>query len=142
MLARLLRHRAGGGTLVALEHDADWVESVSDMLRRESLDAFARVVHAPLEGEPPWYARTALAQTPETVDMLIVDGPPAFATGHGRRREPALEAFDSRLAADASVALDDVDRPGEQRVLAEWETRFAWTFVVDDHAGIAVGARR
>jgi predicted O-methyltransferase YrrM len=142
VLARLLRQQSTGGRLVALEHDAGWVERVTDMLRRESLDAIAHVVHAPLEGEPPWYARTALAQTSEDIELLIVDGPPAFDPGHGRRREPALDAFDPRLDPAASVILDDIDRPGEQQVLAAWRARPGWTFAVDDRAGVAIGSRR
>lgn len=142
VLARLLRQRADGGTLVALEHDAGWTALVSDLLRRESLDGSAQVVHAPLEGDPLWYARSALAQTPERIDLLIVDGPPAFDPGHGRRREPALGAFETRLGENASVILDDIERPGEQQVLAEWEAASSWRFVRHDDAGVAVGARR
>jgi hypothetical protein len=142
VLARLLRQRADGGTLVALEHDAGWADLVTDMLRRESLEAFAAVVHAPLTGEPPWYDRTALDRTPSSVDLLVVDGPPAYADGHGLRREPALDHFEARLTADATVVLDDVDRPGEQQVLAHWQSRLPWDFTVDAAAGLAVGARR
>ena len=141
VLARLLR-QAGRGTLLALEHDEHWVARVTGLLEREHLGDIARVVHAPLEGDPPWYSRAALSHVPDTIDLLLVDGPPAYEPGHELRREPALGAFDTQLTADATVVLDDVDRAGEQQVLADWQRRLSWTFVVDDRAGVAVGARR
>ncbi len=103
VLGRLLRQCGGGATIVALEHDAGWVALVTDMLRRESLLDVAHVVHAPLEGDPPWYAGSALTKMPADVDLLVVDGPPAYAPGKGRRRAPALAAFAPRLTDTATV---------------------------------------
>lgn len=48
---------------------------VLDLLRCEALDGIARVIHAPLQGDPPWYAATALDALPADVDLLVVDGP-------------------------------------------------------------------
>ncbi|MCW2905198.1 MAG: Methyltransferase domain [Streptosporangiaceae bacterium] len=141
VLARLLRQRGGGATIVALEHDAQWAALVTDLLRRESLNDVARVVHAPLEDDPPWYARSALREMPEQVDLLIVDGPPAYEPGHGRRRAPALAAFGPLLPETATVILDDVNRPGERDVLTAWESETSWRFSVDEAAGVATGRR-
>lgn len=141
VLARLLRQLGRPATLVALEHDAQWAELVSELLAREHLDDVARVVTAPLEGEPPWYAPAAVASLPGPVDLLVVDGPPAYAAGEGERRAPALSAFDERLTSGAAVFLDDVQRPGEQAVLAAWERTSKWRFIVDETTGIARGER-
>ncbi|HEV7751288.1 MAG TPA: class I SAM-dependent methyltransferase [Baekduia sp.] len=141
ILARLLRQR-GAGTVVALEHDAAWAQRVADLLRREELHEQARVVHAPLEGDPPWYATEALAGLPKDVDLLIVDGPPAYAAGEELRRAPALAHFESRLTPGATVVLDDLARPGERAVLAGWEAQTPWRFRVEESAGVAFGARR
>ncbi len=138
VLARLLRRR-GAGSVVALEHDAGWAALVSGLLRREGLEPHARVVHAPLEGEPPWYARAALERLPDAIDLLVVDGPPAEAPGEGERRAPALPALASRLVPGATVVLDDAERPGERAVLARWEAGTAWRFALDPSAGIALG---
>jgi hypothetical protein len=139
VLARLLRQRGGGATITSLEHDAGWAALVTDMLWRESLGEVARVVHAQLQGDPPWYARAALAETPDEVDVLVVDGPPAYASGHGLRRAPALAAFAPRLTPTATVFLDDAIRPGEREVLAGWESETAWRFVIDEASGLATG---
>jgi len=141
LLARLLRERRAGG-LVALEHDPHWAGVVQDQLQRESLDTIARVLHAPLDGEPPWYRLAGLHDVQDAVDLLIVDGPPAFDPGHSTRREPALPRFDERLVDGATVILDDIARPGERQVIASWERSTDWRFILDDRAGVAIGRRR
>lgn len=140
VLARLLRER-GAGSVVAVEHDDAWATLVRDLLRREALDGVAHVVHAPLEGDPVWYAEAALDALPQEIDLLVVDGPPADAAGQEHRRAPALPFFEPRLIPGASVVLDDVQRLGERGVLAGWERNTPWRFRVDESAGLAVGAR-
>jgi predicted O-methyltransferase YrrM len=119
VLARLLRER-GAGRLVALEHDRHSAAFVHQQLRREALDGIARVLDAPLEGEPPWYAPARLLEPPDELDLLIVDGPPAYDAGHGTRRAPALPRFQQRLVRGAAAVLDDIARPAERDVLAGW----------------------
>lgn len=138
LLARLLREREAG-VLTSLEHDPHWATLIQDQLRRECLDRHVRVVHAPLHGDPPWYL---LDEMPDDIDLLIVDGPPAFEPGHGARRAPALARFDDRLVLDAAVILDDIDRPGEQQVIATWETSTSWRFQLNRPAGVAIGRRQ
>lgn len=140
VLARLLRERGAGG-VVAVEHDAHWAAVVRDQLRRESLQDVARVVDARLQGEPPWYAPTALAELPAEVDLLVVDGPPACAAGQATSRAPALGWFAPRLVAGATVVLDDIARPGEREVVAGWQASGEWRFELDERAGVALGRR-
>jgi hypothetical protein len=141
LLARLLRER-GAGRLVALEHDRHWAALVHEQLRREALDGIARVLDAPLEGEPPWYGPARLVDVPDELDLLVVDGPPACDAGHGMRRAPALPRFDERLVVGATVALDDIARPGERDVLVGWEASTDWRFALDEGAGVAIGRRQ
>jgi len=140
LLARLLRER-GTGSVVSVEHDPAWAALVNDMLRGEELDSVARVIHAPLDGDPPWYAAAALHTLPTEVHLLVIDGPPAHAANEQHRRAPALAYFESRLVPGATVILDDAQRPGERDVLALWETQTPWRFRLDEAAGVAVGAR-
>lgn len=141
VLARLLDER-GHGQLTALEHDAGWADRVEGTLAREGLSRVARVVRAPLEGgESRWYAEDGVARLPDTIDLLIVDGPPADRPELAEARLPALERLGPRLAADATVVLDDICRAGEQAVLAAWETETAWRFERLEDEAIAVGRR-
>ena len=147
LLARLLRTR--GGRLFAIEHDEAWAAHVAAQLRSEDLGAFASVIHAPLEAaaddadELSWYSRETLGRVArdETIDLLIVDGPPAYADGHELARLPALPELLSRLAPGAAVVLDDIEREGEQQVLEHWERATPFRFERLP-SGIAIGRLR
>jgi len=142
VLARLLAQR-GQGALTALEHDATWAARVHEALEAEGLTHVAQVVLAPLEGDPePWYAEAGIAQLPATIDLLVVDGPPADRPELASARSPALERLASRLAPGATVILDDIGRAGEQAVLTAWEADTDWRFARLEDEAIAVGVRR
>ena len=140
VVARLLRERESG-TLVALEHDLHWAALVEEQLRREDLGAIARVLYAPLRGASPWYDLHDSDRMPAEVDLLVVDGPPAFDPGHGARRAPALPWFEGRLVPGATVLLDDIDREGEREILSLWEKSSEWRFTSDELSGLATGRR-
>jgi Methyltransferase domain len=146
MLARLLHRSAGAGRrrLVAVEHDATWRRWVAGQLHEEGVDHDVVVLAAPLrpmraaDAAPGWYDEAVLDQTIGAIDLLVVDGPPAFGAGLGLARHPALPKFRDRLAPGATVVLDDVERPGEQEVLRRWEDEFGLAFRRDEHAGVAI----
>lgn len=132
-IARLLR-ALGLGHLHTLEDDVAWASRLRELLGREGLEGRVTVTDAPLEpcqldrhGQP-WYSEHALRALPESIDLLLVDGPVAY--GHGKRhaRYPALPFFHSRLAWDCTVVLDDISRRGEQEVVDRWEHEFDLRF--------------
>jgi Methyltransferase domain len=142
LLARLLTQRSavGGSRLAVVEHDARWGRWVVGQLEREAVGDGVVVIEAPLLPHPAadegleWYDEAAVgagldaALGGELIDLLVVDGPPAFAAGHGMSRYPALPVLRERLAPGATVVLDDVERPGEQEVLRRWEREFGLVF--------------
>lgn len=147
LLARALRD-AGGGRLHALEHDPTWAATVRALLERERLGGVATVVEAPLGPHAlarngcGWYTADAVEELPRGgIDLLLVDGPPAGEPGLGEARYPALPALAARLAADALVALDDVDRPGEAAVLAAWEAETKYRLARAGGTRLALGSR-
>ena len=125
-LAEIVHER--GGRLVSLEHDASWAARVARRTRRRRAGR-DRARRARAAGAAPARTRRAAlvrASTrcvafPRAIDVLLVDGPPAFEPGAGLSRYPALPALAERLAPDAVVVLDDIDRPGEREVLSAWE---------------------
>ena len=145
VLARLLRGRAG--RLVSLEHDRAWATRVQSDLAAAGLAEIARVALAPLEPHPlalnglHWYSQHALPSLPPRIDLLLVDGPPAFEPHIELSRYPALPALAKRLAADATVILDDIDRPGELRILETWEHDHDIRFELRPAERIAIGHR-
>jgi predicted O-methyltransferase YrrM len=153
LLARLLtRRRPGGGwRLAAVEHDASWARRVTEQLDRENIGRHVTVVHAPLiphrlaASNLLWYDEAAVAAgldamlRGDLVDLLVVDGPPAYAPGHGLARYPALPVLQHRLAPGATVVLDDIDRPGEQEVARRWERSTRLSFQrLPAPAGVAI----
>jgi predicted O-methyltransferase YrrM len=145
VLARFLHTR--GGRLVSLEHDQTWATRVRGELAAAGLAEIARVVLAPLEPHPltceglRWYAQRALRSLPQRIDLLLVDGPPAFEPEFELSRYPALPVLVERLAPDATVILDDIDRPGERRTLDGWQRGYGFRFELRPAERIAVGRR-
>ena len=125
-IGRLLRER--GGHLYSIEHDDAWAALLEQQLAAEGLAAQVTVVHAPLAkpslswNGSPWYAQDRLAaiKTAGPIDLLIVDGPPAYSAALRYARYPALPYFKDALAADYTVVLDDINRRGEQEIAARW----------------------
>ncbi len=142
LLARLLArsNAVESFRLAAIEHDARWGRWVVGQLQREGTGDDIVVIDAPLVPHPAadgglaWYETAPVldgldvALRGELIDLLIVDGPPAFAAGHGMARYPALPVLRERLAPGATVVLDDVERPGEEKVLRRWEQEFGLVF--------------
>lgn len=165
LLARLLAQGCPGSDpdsdpdadrrLITVEHDAVWARWLTGQLDREGLGRFARVVHAPLApheraiGGLSWYDADALeagldaALRGDPIDLLVVDGPPAWARGFELARYPALPVLRDRLAAGATIVLDDVDRAGERRVLRRWAEETGTVFARrSPHTGIALAGWR
>jgi predicted O-methyltransferase YrrM len=144
-LAELTHER--GGRLVSLEHDELWATRVRSNLAAAGLAQTARVTLAPLQPHPLardgllWYAEHALRFVPRRIDLLLVDGPPAFDPETELSRYPALPALAERLAPDAIVVLDDIDRRGELQVLEAWERECGFRFEIQPAERIAVGRR-
>jgi len=144
-LAELTHER--GGRLVSLEHDELWATRVRSNLAAAGLAETARVTLAPLQRHPLardgllWYAEQALRFLPRRIDLLLVDGPPAFEPETDLSRYPALPALAERLAPDAIVVLDDIDRRGELQVLEAWERECGFRFEIQPAERIAVGRR-
>jgi len=137
--ARLLAQR-GGGRVVTLEHDPLWAAFLTAALAREGLADRVALVYAPLDPSTGWYRKSevadALAAAP--IDLLLVDGPPAHEPGSELARHPALPTFLPALAEDATIALDDLPRPGEREVLARWERETDLRFERFDEQGLAL----
>jgi len=123
-LARLLRNE--GGHLYTVEDDEAWAAHVARWLEQEGTTDRVTLIRAPVEDG--WYARKPLDAIPDGIDMLIVDGPKAGTDDIQLARYPALPYFSRKLTSDATVIADDIDRPGEQEVVARWEREYGRRF--------------
>jgi len=122
--------RAGGGQLVALEHDASYADRTRALVTAHGLDDIVEVRVAPLvpihiEPESPgavarselWYDTAAIEDLGD-IGVVFVDGPPA-ATGR-EARYPAVPALLPKCSDDVVIVLDDAARPDEVAVGDRW----------------------
>ena len=148
-IARLLRQR-GEGRLITIDHDPEWAAVIDRALQEERLSEWVHIVTAPLaptelswDGEP-WYSEEVLARldVQDGIDLLVVDGPPAYAKELRHARYPALPFFSDSLAPNCTLILDDVGRRGELDVVARWEQEVGIGFERRLVAGnLAIGHR-
>ena len=132
LLSRLGQDRK----LITIEHNQDWIEA---LLRNLSLFAHpenVELVHAELGkceralDQNPWYDFAQIEQAIRGVkiNLLIIDGPPAFAPGKSLSRYPAIPLLFDSLAERCSIFLDDGNRPGEKKIARLWEKEYGLKF--------------
>lgn len=135
-MGRLVKQR--GGHVWTVEHDEKWADTLDQELANESLDDVVTVVRAPLaptklawpDEENAWYDSDAVREAigDQSIDLLIIDGPPANDVARQHSRFPAIAFFAPLLATDYAIMLDDVDRPGEQEIMKRWEQDLGISF--------------
>jgi hypothetical protein len=127
-IARLLKER--GGHLYTIEHEEFWANFITEKLKEENIDGFASVIFAPLvstelglEGNY-WYDTEILKEKffDKKIDMVLVDGPPAYKDNIKYARYPAAPYFHQFMADDYTIILDDANRLGEQEIMKKWES--------------------
>lgn len=139
---------ARGGQVLSIDHDENWQREV---LSWGGLKESKSVImqHAPLapfnqdgfSGE--WYDRDvverALSQFGK-IDLLIVDGPPAYRPELKFSRYPAVVTAKKLLSERSCIILDDINRKGEQMVAEKWTEILGGNFQyrVNNRAGIGV----
>ena len=122
--ARAMKCAGYGGRLLSFDQHVDFVAATSAWLYDN--DATAEIRHAPITSPTGlwsdlWYDLDAV---PDTIDLLMIDGPPWAINPQIRGKAECL--FD-RMAPGGIVVLDDAARPGERMVAKRW--RRDWPMV-------------
>lgn len=126
-MAAAMRTAGYDGRVIGVDHDEAFAEGTRALARRQGVEDWLTVVHAPLreqeiEGRTVrWYDLDALSGI-QDIDLLCIDGPPGQGTSHARW--PALPALQDHLSSGAVVVLDDMIRRDEQEILDDWVGRF------------------
>lgn len=121
VLARALQVCGLRSRLVSYDQHAGFVAATRLWLAEQGLSADLR--HGPItercEDWPGlWYR---LDHLPDTIDLLVIDGPPWTVHPYVRG---AAELLFPRLAPGGVVMLDDAFRPGERVVARRWRRRW------------------
>ena len=121
VIAAILLKEQGGGKVIALDHDKEWLEHTREILERHGVSEYADLRYAPLvpvEGaNHPWYDPQALAGV-DQVDLLLIDGPPDYKDEG--RRQPGLTYLTAKLSSEAVVIADDCDRKKWRNFTMQW----------------------
>lgn len=126
LIARALE--LSGGTLVTIDHDANWQSLVAEWMSAE-MKSRVTFVNAQLKENgksaslPKWYDESIVKDALRHIGpagLVVVDGPPGYRHEEMLSRLPALEAVRPYLSKDSLIVLDDVDRPGEQLIANKW----------------------
>lgn len=123
IIARCLQLN-GGGRLLSFDHDPGFAELTRRRLARAGVAG--EVQAAPLRHGHDgyggsWYGHGEL---PDGIELLVIDGPPAWREEQAESRGSAAPAAFAKLAPNGVVLLDDAARPGERRVAARWRREF------------------
>jgi predicted O-methyltransferase YrrM len=128
LLSSYCLEQIGSGKIISIDHEGQYAEQTRESLRNHGVDRYAEVIHAPLRelslptGKWKWYDTAFLESLPE-IDLLVVDGPPAWL--QSLARYPALPVLRKHLSHSAIVLIDDADRPDEQEMVKRWLAEFA-----------------
>lgn len=126
MVAKALEILASG-RLISVDHKHYYLEETRALLEAESLDTEVELVEAPLvevvlDGvEWQWYSPSVFEGL-DTVDLVIVDGPPS-STGP-EARYPAVPVLAPHMKKGSLVFLDDANREDEQRIIDRWLSEY------------------
>ncbi|WP_336960765.1 class I SAM-dependent methyltransferase [Sphingobium aquiterrae] len=131
----------GGGHLYSYDQYEPFVEQMGIWLAEHHLSA--SFSHAPLNFRDQawpglWYA---LHDLPQTIDLLVIDGPPWSI--HPFTRGMAERLFE-RIAPGGLIMLDDAARPGERYVARRWRKTwrdFEFKFEGKGTKGLLIGER-
>ena len=129
-IAKLIKVLDLNTVFYSIESDKYWAEEIQNQIQILKIEDFVKVIYAPLtpisgnialRNQKKWYDPNLLEEKlPKKIsfDLLLVDGP--FGGSSPFARYSAVPFLKSKLAANFSIFLDDVNRPDEQEIIREW----------------------
>lgn len=118
--------------LITIEHDKEWIKVLHNNLSMFANPDNVELIHAGLKeceytlDQSKWYDGSCVekAIAERKIDLLIVDGPPAYSQYTSLSRYPALPTFIDSLSENCSIFLDDGNRTGEKKIADLWEKKY------------------
>ena len=113
---------------VSVDHDLHYLEISRRYAILNQVADNIKFAHCPLKRidslNKAWYADIPSTLEGRKIELLIIDGPPAYKEGQEEARSPALEVLYSHLAEKCTIILDDANRQGEREIANQWVQRY------------------
>ena len=113
--------KAGAKKIVSFDGSEDYARQTRELLKAHGVKGaevrFSKL--APFKNSSGWYDPSSFKNL-KKIDLLLIDGPPGGDDKNGRH--PALDVLLPKLAPNASVILDDANRPGERQLAENFAT--------------------
>lgn len=149
VMGYILEKQKQQGRLLSIDHDEEYAQKTRSQLLLHSLNEFVSVVDAPLNTQhsigfggkqTTWYSLEGL-EIPESIDLLVVDGPPEKVTSWVRY--PAVPVLLEKLSQNAVIILHDTHRKDEKAIVHAWNEHLPGSSVEWKHTdkGIAILTR-
>lgn len=149
IMGYVLEQQHQQGTLLSIDHDEEYAKKTREQLSLHSLEDFVHVLNAPLEPQPTigpngkeaiWYQLRGM-DIPESIDLLVVDGPPEKINAWVRY--PAVPVLLENLSDNAVIILHDTHRDDETAIVHAWMQLLPDAIVESKHTdkGIAIITR-
>jgi predicted O-methyltransferase YrrM len=149
LIAKILKKMGHVPSLhISVDHEEKYLNITKEIAKLNSLDDQIQFEHCPLvkiDGyENKWYSNISDLAKGKMFDLVIVDGPPAYETGMGSAREPALDVLASHISNGGVLILDDANRPGELAVADAWIKKHKEfeRFNFSDGKGVAIFTKK
>ena len=113
---------------VSIDHEEYFLEISKRYAEANEVASRIKFSHCPLGLDEKtglsWYSGVEKVVGSRAIELLVIDGPPAYEQGKETAREPALDILYRHLATNCVVILDDANRPGERSVVSNWMARY------------------
>jgi len=118
-----------GAEILSIDHDPEFFHQTEALKHQfapvSKLTVSLRPLHWQREGLA-WYLSYLRGPFPESIDAVIIDGPPGLLTQRGR--EACLHQVYRHLRTGGRVYLDDFERPAEQQIVENWLRSYPGVF--------------
>ena len=118
-----------------VEHDQDWVKILQEFIESNFGKNLITFITTPLKNNEvdgyifDWYDHQILKQHKlNFVDSLLIDGPPAYTKEIEFSRYGAIPFFNSLLAEEYFILLDDTNRRAEKNIMRLWKNKYGIEF--------------
>jgi predicted O-methyltransferase YrrM len=127
LLSSYILEQLGTGHVFSIDHDAHFAGICRGQLADHNLSGFADIYDCPLvpqqvDGSEYKYYDLSGIPLPESIDLLVVDGPPQWIQQNARY--PALPLLHERLSSNAVILVDDAARPDDTAMTEHWLQHF------------------